>query len=351
MAMNYRKESFMRDKEEIEKNIKDITDLYGGAERKIKEKGNSEDGEIIKNIKLAKLQESKLNRFRPITGDEWNEFVSSIISHGILTPITVRPIDDDNYEILAGHNRVRGAKEAGLNEVPAIIKNVDDVEASYIIADTNLQREEVTDLEKGWAYRNIFEAINRNGKNQYNQKIALSHDGTKQDKEALGQSDPMQNISEESGLGQNAPMLRSSEIIAEKYGIGEKTVRRKIRLTYLIHPLYTCYEEKLITQEIAEQLSYLRNNEQALIEGLLHEGMEIDKETAKDIRDESEKREINDIDMKNIAGSNVKHKEPKVRIKRYRIDETLFPKNIKKGLREEYLIKALTYILENGIEV
>lgn len=337
MAMNYRKERFMRDKEEIEKNIEDITDLYGGAERKIKEKGDNEDGEIIKNIKLIKLQESKLNRFRPITGEEWNEFVSSIISHGILTPITVRPIDDDNYEILAGHNRVRGAKEAGLLEVPAIIKNVNDVEASYIIADTNLQREEVTDLEKGWAYRNIFEAINRNGKNQHTI--------------ALGQSDPMQNISEESGLGQNDPMLRSSEIIAEKYGIGEKTVRRKIRLTYLIPPLYTCYEEKLITQEIAEQLSYLRNNEQALIEGLLHEGMEINKEIAKDIRDESEKREINDIDMKNIAGSNVKHKEPKVRIKRYRIDETLFPKNIKKGLREEYLIKALTYILENRIEV
>lgn len=336
MAMNYRKERFMRDKEEIEKNIEDITDLYGGAERKIKEKGNNEDGEIIKNIKLIKLQESKLNRFRPITGDEWNEFVSSIISHGILTPITVRPIDDDNYEILAGHNRVRGAKEAGLLEVPAIIKNVNDVEASYIIADTNLQREEVTDLEKGWAYRNIFEAINRNGSNQFNQKIALSHDGTKQDEKALSH---------------DGTMLRSDEIIAQKYGIGRNTVNRKIRLTYLIPPLYTCYEEKLITQEIAEQLSYLRSNEQALIEGLLHEGMEIDKEIAKDIRDESEKREINDIDMKNIAGSNVKHKEPKVRIKRYRIDETLFPKNIKKGLREEYLIKALTYILENRIEV
>lgn len=336
MAMNYRKESFMRDKEEIEKNIEDITDLYGGAERKIKEKGNSEDGEIIKNIKLAKLQESKLNRFRPITGEEWNEFVSSIISHGILTPITVRPIDDDNYEILAGHNRVRGAKEAGLLEVPAIIKNVDDVEASYIIADTNLQREEVTDLEKGWAYRNIFEAISRQGERS---DLTSSQNGTKLVSDDF-------NTSSHDGT-----KLRSDEIIAQKYGIGRNTVNRKIRLTYLIPPLYTCYEEKLITQEIAEQLSYLRNNEQALIEGLLHEGMEIDKEIAKDIRDESEKREINDIDMKNIAGSNVKHKEPKVRIKRYRIDETLFPKNIKKGLREDYLIKALTYILENGIEV
>ena len=242
MAMNYRKESFMRDKEEIEKNIEDITDLYGGAERKIKEKGNNEDGEIIKNIKLIKLQENKLNRFRPITGDEWNEFVSSIISHGILTPITVRPIDDDNYEILAGHNRVRGAKEAGLLEVPAIIKNVNDVEASYIIADTNLQREEVTDLEKGWAYRNIFEAISRQGERS---DLTLSQNGTK-----LASDDF--NTSSHDGT-----KLRSDEIIAQKYGIGRNTVNRKIRLTYLIPPLYTCS----YTNSIRTALSIVLKNE------------------------------------------------------------------------------------------
>lgn len=83
----------------------------------------------------------------------------------------------------------------------------------------------------------------------------------------------------------------------------------------------------------------------------LYGGMEIDTNIAKAIRSESEKRDIDDIDMKSIAGSNVKHKEPKVRIKRYRIDDSLFPDNVKKGLREEYLIKALTYILENRIEV
>lgn len=69
----------------------------------------------------------------------------------------------------------------------------------------------------------------------------------------------------------------------------------------------------------------------------------------KSVYKKSEKREIDDINMKNIAGGDVKHKEPKARIKRYSIDERLFPKNIKKGLREEYLIKALTYILENRI--
>ena len=331
MAMNYRKKVYVRDKESIRNDIENITDLYGGAEKRLKENA---DG--VKSISIEKLQESKLNHFKAISGDEWDEFVASIKSHGILTPITVRPIDEDSYEILAGHNRVRGAKEAGLIEVPSIIKNVDDVEASIIIADTNLQREEVTDLEKGWAYRNIFEAISRQG-----ERSDLT----------LGQSDPKSENDTERTLGQKDPKLRSSEIIAEKYGVGEKTVRRKIRLTYLIYPLYTCYEEKLITQDIAEQLSYLRSNEQALIEGLLHEGMEIDADIAKAIRSESEKRKIDDKDMKTIANSNVKYQEPKARIKRYRVDDSLFPDNVKKGLREEYLIKALTYILENGIEV
>lgn len=331
MAMNYRKKVYVRDEESIRNDIENITDLYGGAEKRLKENA---DG--VKSISIEKLQESKLNHFKAISGDEWDEFVASIKSHGILTPITLRPIDEDSYEILAGHNRVRGAKEAGLIEVPSIIKNVDDVEASIIVADTNLQREEVTDLEKGWAYRNIFEAISRQGERS---DLTSSQDGTKL---VDGNFDTS---------SQKGTKLRSDEIIAKKYGIGRNTVNRKIRLTYLIYPLYTCYEEKLITQDIAEQLSYLRSNEQALIEGLLHEGMEIDTDIAKAIRSESEKRKIDDKDMKTIANSNVKYQEPKARIKRYRVDDSLFPKNIKKGLREEYIIKALTYIKLNGIDL
>ena len=337
MAMNYRKSVYIRDEQSIKNDIENITDLYGGAEKRLEEA--SKNG--VKNIDVNLLQESSLNHFHAISGEEWDEFVASIKSHGILTPITVRPIADGKYEILAGHNRVRGAKTAGITEVPAIIKDVDDVEASIIIADTNLQREEVTDLEKGWAYRNIFEAINRKGKNQYTS--------------ASGQSDQKQNDSDESASGQSDQKQNSkysSEIIAEKYGIGEKTVRRKIRLTYLIYPLYTCYENKLITQEVAEQLSYLRKNEQALAEGLISAGLGLTPEIAKVIRKASEDRHISDVDMQEIAGTNIKQDTTKPsRPKRYRIDEALFPPTVKKGLREDYIVKALTYIRDNNIEV
>lgn len=328
MAMNYRD----RGKEGLMKNrrFEDITDLYGGAEKRAEEAAKN----AVTEIEIDLLKESSMNHFRAISGEEWDEFVASIRSHGILTPITVRPAQGGKYEILAGHNRVRGAKAAGLEIIPAIVRDVDDVEASIIIADTNLQREEVTDLEKGWAYRNIFEAISRQGART---DLTSSHDGTKSDDDTSSH---------------DGTKLRSDEIIAEKYGIGRNTVNRKIRLTYLLPALYICYEEKLITQEVAEQLSYLRKNEMALIEGLIRGGMTLTPEIAKEIRKASEEDMISDKDMERIAEQVIARDVPKPsRPKRYRVDESLFPATVKKGLREEYLIKVLEYVKEHGIEI
>ena len=328
MAMNYRD----RGKEGLMKNrsFEDITDLYGGAEKRAEEAAKN----AVTEIEIDLLKESSMNHFRAISGEEWDEFVASIRSHGILTPITVRPVQGGKYEILAGHNRVRGAKAAGLEIIPAIVRDVDDVEASIIIADTNLQREEVTDLEKGWAYRNIFEAISRQGART---DLTSSHDGTKADDDTSSH---------------DGTKLRSDEIIAEKYGVSRNTVNRKIRLTYLLPALYICYEEKLITQEVAEQLSYLRKNEMALIEGLIRGGMTLTPEIAKEIRKASEEDSISDKDMERIAEQVIARDVPKPsRPKRYRVDESLFPASVKKGLREEYLIKVLEYVKEHGIEI
>lgn len=306
--------------------------LYGEAEKEYEEKRKAlDDGKMYVEIKLDNLTASPMNHFRKLDGENWEEFLASIKAHGILSPITVRPTARDKYEILAGHNRVRAAKEAGLETIPANIKDVDDVEASIIIADTNLQRETVSDLEKGWAYRSIFEAINRKGKNQYTS--------------ASGQNDQKQNSK------------YSSEIIAEKYGVGEKTVRRKIRLTYLLPPIYGLYEQKKITQEMAEQISYLRSSEQALLDGLITMAkMEFTVDQLKAIRKASEASEkpLDDIAIMDASGNGKPEYEmqkKEARPKKYKIDEDLFPQDLKKGMREDYLIKVLTYIRENGIEV
>ena len=305
--------------------------LYGEAEKEYEEKRKAlDDGKMYVEIKLDSLTASPMNHFRKLDGENWEEFLASIKAHGILNPITVRPIARDKYEILAGHNRVRAAKEAGLETIPANIKDVDDVEASIIIADTNLQRETVTDLEKGWAYRNIFEAISRQG-----ERTDLTS----------GQSD------------QKLANKTSSEIIAEKYGVGEKTVRRKIRLTYLLPPIYGLYEQRKLTQEMAEQISYLRSSEQALLDGLITMAkMEFTVDQLKAIRKASESSEkaLDDIAIMDASGNGKPEYEmqkKEARPKKYKIDEDLFPQDLKKGMREDYLIKVLTYIRENGIEV
>lgn len=305
--------------------------LYGEAEKEYEEKRKAlDDGKMYVEIKLDSLTASPMNHFRKLDGENWEEFLASIKAHGIFNPITVRPIARDKYEILAGHNRVRAAKEAGLETIPANIKDVDDVEASIIIADTNLQRETVTDLEKGWAYRNIFEAIKRKG-NQY------TSGGGHADHEVK--------------------TMKSAEIIAEKYGVGEKTVRRKIRLTYLLPPIYGLYEQKKITQEMAEQISYLRSSEQALLDGLITMAkMEFTVDQLKAIRKASESSEkaLDDIAIMDASGNGKPEYEmqkKEARPKKYKIDEDLFPQDLKKGMREDYLIKVLTYIRENGIEV
>ena len=317
--------------------------LYGEAEKEYEEKRKAlDDGKMYVEIKLDNLTASPMNHFRKLDGENWEEFLASIKAHGILNPITVRPIARDKYEILAGHNRVRAAKEAGLETIPANIKDVDDVEASIIIADTNLQRETVTDLEKGWAYRNIFEAISRQGERT---DLTSGHSDQKLELDTSGQND--QKLSNKT----------SAEIIAEKYGVGEKTVRRKIRLTYLLPPIYGLYEQKKLTQEMAEQISYLRSSEQALLDGLITMAkMEFTVDQLKAIRKASESSEkaLDDIAIMDASGNGkpkYEMQKKEARPKKYKIDEDLFPQNLKKGMREDYLIKALTYIKEHGIEV
>ena len=314
--------------------------LYGEAEKEYEEKRKAlDDGKMYVEIKLDNLTASPMNHFRKLDGENWEEFLASIKAHGILNPITVRPIARDKYEILAGHNRVRAAKEAGLETIPANIKDVDDVEASIIIADTNLQRETVTDLEKGWAYRNIFEAISRQGQRT---DLTSSHEGTKLDDDTSSHE---------------GTKLRSDEIIANKYGVGRNTVNRKIRLTYLLPPIYGLYEQKKLTQEMAEQISYLRSSEQALLDGLITMAkMKFTVDQLKAIRKASESSEkaLDDIAIMDASGNGkpkYEMQKKEARPKKYKIDEDLFPQDLRKGMREDYLIKALTYIKEHGIEV
>lgn len=330
---------------EMSKTTKTLTETYQEAARRQVE---SEENVIVK-LKISSLianYDNHWSKMYNVDKEKWEEFLNSIKSNGIHTPIIVRPVDDEQYEIIAGHNRVEACEQLGIDEVPAIVKKLGEDDLEEIVAirnDTNLQREEVSDLEKGWAYRELYEAIARKGVNQYTSKSGGGH------------GDHEQNLSSENGGGHDDHKLKASEIIAEKYGIGEKTVRRKIRLTYLINPLYLLFEKKKITQAAAEQLSYLKLVEQAHCEFLINEkGLVLTEDIAKEIRKASEAsvNALSDVAIQSICGGEAFVKKDKSKkVKSFKFDDSLFPAGLKDSQKQKYVEDALRYVLENKIEI
>ena len=230
----YNKEAFM-----MSGGVEEIADLF--AEKKASDKIFEEElkkrgGNTVVELDIDDIVPNPQNRFKPIDGKSWDEFVGSVSARGVIIPIITRP-KGEAYEIIAGHNRVRAAKEVGLKTVPSIVIDVNDVESTVIMGLTNKQREGTSDIEWGWAYRNTYEALKRPAANQYT-KSAGSHDGNQQ---------------------------KTIDIVAQKYGVSKNSIHRKMRLTYLLEPLQKMYEDKKLSQEIAVELSYVSEEQLSLI--------------------------------------------------------------------------------------
>ena len=114
--------------------------------------------------------------FRPYSGEQLWELVRSIEENGVLTPILVRPAKDgQRYEIISGHNRVNAARRAGLNTIPATVRELDDDAATLAMVESNLrQREQLLPSEKAFAYKMKLDAMKHQGRTsgQVDQKSA-----------------------------------------------------------------------------------------------------------------------------------------------------------------------------------
>ncbi|MBW5289359.1 MAG: Chromosome (plasmid) partitioning protein ParB [Candidatus Ruthia sp. Apha_13_S6] len=111
----------------------------------------------LKMLNIAWLQRGKFQPRDDIDPDTLNELASSITSQGVIQPLVVRKVGYDKYEIIAGERRWRAAKIAGLNEVPVIIRKIDDQVALAIGLIENIQRESLTPLEEAKALQQLIE--------------------------------------------------------------------------------------------------------------------------------------------------------------------------------------------------
>lgn len=193
--------------------------------------------EEIKPVPLSELKPFEQQPFKVLLDESMDELVESIRQSGVLSPIVARPHRDGGYEILSGHRRVKACEIAGIDEVPVVVKNLDDDTATILLVDSNLQREHILPSEKAFAYQLKLEAMKRKagrpGKENGGQIVHYYLDDKSRDE-----------------LGQQT-------------GESGRQIQRYIRLTNLIDPLLTMVDNKEIAMNAAVELSYLGSKEQS----------------------------------------------------------------------------------------
>ena len=195
------------------------------------------EAQLEKVIKLNpdEISDFPNHPFKVNQDDDMAEMVESIKKYGVLVPALVRPKEDGGYEMVAGHRRKFAAALAELTEIPCIVRNLTDDEATIIMVDSNLQRETILPSEKAFAYKMKLDAMKRQG-----QRSDLT-------------SDP---------LGQKLKGKVSVEVLATNSPDGKTQIQRFIRLTELIPSVLQMVDDGKIAFRPAVELSYLSKEQQ-----------------------------------------------------------------------------------------
>ena len=205
---------------------------------KTDEERQADAQERVQSLPLDKLEPFPHHPFKVIDDDKMLETVESIKERGVLVPILVRPKNDGNFEIVSGHRRHHASQLAGLTEIPAIVREMDDDTAILLMVDSNLQREELLPSEKAFAYKMKLDAMKRQG-----QRTDLTS----------------------AQIGRKFDGKESRELLAEQVGESRNQISRFIRLTNLVPDLLDRVDNKTMAFNAAVEVSYLTEPEQLML--------------------------------------------------------------------------------------
>lgn len=205
--------------------------------------------EKIVSIPIDKISDFKNHPFHVTMDEDMLKLIDSIKENGILIPALVRPKDDGTYEMISGHRRKFAMSHIGLKEMNVIVRELDDDQATILMVDSNIQRENIYPSERGYAYKMRLEAMKHQGKSiqEMPDDIRVEYDkGTS------------------CQLGTKS---RSDVELAENSEFSARQIQRFIRLTYLIEPLQEMVDgrhesEIKIAFNPAVELSFLTTDEQ-----------------------------------------------------------------------------------------
>ena len=221
-------------KSSVNASLSSYDDIFSTEESR-----QEEQREQVQQIPIGELFPFKNHPFKVLDDDSMSDTVESVKQYGVLSPLIARPRPKGGYEIISGHRRQHAAELAGLETLPVIVRQMDDDAAIILMVDSNLQREHILPSERAFAYKMKLDAM----KNQ----------GTRSDLTST----------------QLVSKLRSNEKLGAENNQSRETVRRFIRLTYLVSQLLDMVDQKQISLNPAVELSYLNEEQQkAFIEAM-----------------------------------------------------------------------------------
>ena len=268
----------------------------------------------ISEIAIGSLHPFPNHPFQVKDDKKMEELSESITQYGVLVPGIVRLRESGGYEIVAGHRRKRACELAGLEKMPVIIRDMSDDEATVVMVDSNIQRENLLYSEKAFAYRMKYEALKRQGR-----RTDLT-------------------------LVQVEPKLKkrwAAEMVGTEVGETMSTIKRYIRLTYLSNYLLEFVDKNELPFTVAVDLSYLKSNEQSLLLAFIGTTKKMPNGSqAKKLKELSQQKELTGEDIEKILGGEAKVNYQKISFSEKQLQK-YFPPDYKKEQIEKIIFQLL----------
>ena len=252
--------------------------------------------------------------FKVLLDNSMDELCASIEQYGVLSPIIVRPHSEGGYEVLSGHRRMKACELLGIDEVPVVIKDLDDDTAAILLVDSNLQRENILPSEKAFAYKLKLEAMKRKA--------------GRPSKENSCQ------------IGTDLTGTRSDQLLSENSNDSARQIQRYIRLTNLIDPLLEMIDKNEMAMSAGVELSYLGSRDQAKVYKIVERESTVPSiAQAAKLRKTAENGELDDAMLEYILTSTKQESIKLViyedKLRRY------FPKSYTKEQIEDTVMKLI----------
>ena len=262
-------------------------------------------------IEIGRIHSFPNHPFKVLDDDKMETWVDSIRENGILNPVIVRPDQTGNYEMISGHRRLHAAGIVGLKKIPAIVKEMTDDEATIVMVDANVQREEILPSERALSLKMKMDALSRQGKRT---DLTSGHD---------------------------VPKL-TVDVLGEETGISGRQVKRYIRLTELIPELLELIDSKKLQFVLGVDISYFDEQVQKWVYEYIKDNGFLKPAQVAALKEQPNLANTTQYNVISILNSALPQKAPsaKVSFSEKKLDK-YFPPHYSAKQREEVIIQLL----------